>query len=153
METANFRKTLIDIAQKDSVERVVSKIIAFYYPRLDLKDKSTFFDSLMSLLNVSDKQDFDFRKLEEDIEANQSIVNPDAYNNKDYRIKNIEISNLRGIPSLQESENIPFGINLIDDEICHNAIVLANNGTGKSSLFAGLEMIFANEKKKKKISF
>ncbi|MCO5254635.1 MAG: hypothetical protein M9892_09760 [Bacteroidetes bacterium] len=151
METANFRKTLIDIAQKDSVERVVSKIIAFYYPRLDLKDKSTFFDSLMSLLNVSDKQDFDFRKLEEDIEANQSIVNPDTYKNKDYRIKNIEISNLRGIPSLQESENIPFGINLIDDEICHNAIVLANNGTGKSSLFAGLEMIFANEIGEKKL--
>ena len=151
METANFRKTLIDIAQKDSAERVLSKIIAFYYPRLDLKDKSTFFDSLMSLLNVSGNQDFDFRKLEEDIEANQSIVNPDIYKNKDYRIKKIEISNVRGIPSLQESDNIPFGINLIDDEICHNAIVLANNGTGKSSLFAGLEMIFANEIGEKKL--
>lgn len=151
METANFRKTLIDIAQKDSAERVLSKIIAFYYPRLDLKDKSTFFDSLMSLLNVSDNQDFDFRKLEEDIEANQRIVNPDKYKNKDYRIKKIEISNLRGIPSLQESENIPYGINLIEDEICHNAIVLANNGTGKSSLFAGLEMIFANEIGEKKL--
>jgi hypothetical protein len=145
METANFRKTLIDIAQKDSAERVVSKVIAFYYTRLDLKDKSTFFDSLMSLLNVSNNQDFDFRKLEEDIEANQSIVNPDTYKNKDYRIKKIEISNLRGIPSLLESDNIPFGINLIDDGICQNAVVLANNGTGKSSLFAGLEMIFANE--------
>ena len=54
METANFRKTLIDIAKKDSAERVVSKVIAFFYPRLDLKDKSTFFDSLMSLLNISD---------------------------------------------------------------------------------------------------
>ena len=63
METANFRKTLIDIAQKDSAERVVSKVIAFYYPRIDLKDKSTFFDSLMSLLNVSGNQEFDFRKL------------------------------------------------------------------------------------------
>lgn len=145
METANFRKTLINIAQKDSAERVVSKVIAFYYPRLDLKDKSTFFDSLMSLLTVSDKQDFDFSKLKEDIEVNQSIVNPDIFKNKDYRIKNIEISNLRGIPSTQESENIPYGINLIEDEICHNAIVLANNGTGKSSLFAGLEMIYANE--------
>lgn len=151
METANFRKTLIDIAQKDSPERVISKIIAFYYPRLDLKDKGPFFDSLMSLLNISDNQDFDFRKLEEDIDANQSIVNPDIYKNKDYRIKKIEISNLRGIPSLQESDNIPFGINLIDDEICHNAIVLANNGTGKSSLFAGLEMIFANEIGEKKL--
>lgn len=145
METANFRKALIDIAQKDSAERVVSKVIAFYYPRLDLKDKSTFFDSLMSLLTVSDKQDFDFSKLKEDIEVNQSIVNPDIFKNKDYRIKNIEISNLRGIPSTQESENISYGINLIEDEICHNAIVLANNGTGKSSLFAGLEMIYANE--------
>lgn len=151
METANFRKTLINIAQKDSTERVVSKVIAFYYPRIVLKDKSTFFDSLMNLLNISDNQDFDFRKLEEDIEANQSIVNPDIYKNKDYRIKKIEISNVRGIPSLQESDNIPFGINLIDDEICHNAIVLANNGTGKSSLFAGLEMIFANEIGEKKL--
>lgn len=151
METANFRKTLINIAQKDSAERVLSKVIAFYYPRLDLKDKSTFFDSLMSLLNVSDKQNFDFRKLEEDIEANQSIVNPDIYKNRDYRIKKIEISNLRGIPSIQESENIPYGINLIEDEICHNAIILANNGTGKSSLFAGLEMIFANEIGEKKL--
>lgn len=145
METANFRKTLIDIAQKDSAERVISKVITFYYPRLDLKDKSTFFDSLMSLLTVSDKQDFDFSKLKEDIKVNQSIVNPDIFKNKDYRIKKIEISNLRGIPSIKESENIPYGINLIEDEICHNAIVLANNGTGKSSLFAGLEMIYANE--------
>tara|TARA_R110002049_G_scaffold272440_1_gene449972 strand:+ start:2931 stop:5390 length:2460 start_codon:yes stop_codon:yes gene_type:complete len=151
METANFRKALIDIAQKDSDDRVLSKVIAFYYPRLDLKDKSTFFDSLMSLLTVSDKQDFDLKKLEEDIEANQSIINPDSYKNKDYRIKKIEISNLRGIPSIQESESIPYGINLIEDEICHNAIVLANNGTGKSSLFAGLEMIFANEIGEKKL--
>jgi len=151
METANFRKTLIDIAQKDSAERVISKVIAFYYRRLDFKDKSTFFDSLMSLLNISNIKDFDFRKLEGDIEANQSIVNPDTYKNKDYRIKKIEISNLRGIPSLQESKNIPYGINLIEDEICHNAIVLANNGTGKSSLFAGLEMIFANEIGEKKL--
>ena len=151
METANFRKALIDIAQKDSAERVLSKVIAFYYPRLDLKDKSTFFDSLMSLLTISDKQEFDFSKLKEDIEVNQSIVNPDIFKNKDYRIKKIEISNLRGIPSIKESENIPYGINLIEDEICHNAIVLANNGTGKSSLFAGLEMIFANEIGEKKL--
>jgi hypothetical protein len=151
MNTTNFRKVLIDIAKKDSNERVLSKVISFYYPRLDLNDKSTFFDSLMSLLNVSENQDFNFRKLEEDIESNQNIVNPDIYKDKDFRIKKIEISNLRGIPSLQESENIPYGINLIDDKICHNAIVLANNGTGKSSIFAGLEMIFANEIGEKKL--
>lgn len=151
METSNFRKALIDIAQNESSDRVISKIIAFYYSRLNLKDRTLLFDSLMNLLNVSDKQDFDFRKLEDNIETNQSIVNPDTYKNKDYRIRKIEISNLRGIPSLQESENIPFGINLIDDKICHNVIVLANNGTGKSSLFAGLEMIFANEIGEKKL--
>lgn len=151
METANFRKTLIDIAQNESAGRVISKVIAFYYPRLDLKDKSTFFDSLMSLLSISDKQEFDFSKLKEDMENNQTIINPDTFKNKDYRIKNIEISNLRGIPSIQESENLPYGINLNEDEICHNAIVLANNGTGKSSLFAGLEMIYANEIGEKKL--
>jgi len=151
METANFRKTLIDIAQNDSTERVISKVIAFYYPRLDLKDKSTFFDSLMNLLSISEKQNFDFSKLKEEIEQNKSIINPDTFKNKDFRIKNIEISNLRGIPSIQESNNIPYGINLFEDGICHNAIILANNGTGKSSLFAGLEMIYANEIGEKKL--
>ena len=38
METANFRKTLIDIAQKDSAERVLSKVIAFYYPTNSTSD-------------------------------------------------------------------------------------------------------------------
>lgn len=151
METANFRKTLIDIAQKESTDRVISKIIAYYFPRLDLKDKSTFFDSLMNLLSIADIQNFDFSKLIEEIENNGSIVNPETFKNKDFRIKNIEISNLRGIPSIQESDNIPYGINLMEDEICHNAIILANNGTGKSSIFAGLEMIYGNEIGEKKL--
>ncbi|RTY84800.1 hypothetical protein EKL99_02080 [Flavobacterium sp. ZB4P23] len=151
METANFRKILIDIAQNDSAERVISRVIAYYYPRLDLKDKSTFFDSLMNLLSISEIQNFDFSKLIEEIENNTNIVNPEIFKNKDYRIKNIEISNLRGIPSIQDSDNIPYGINLIEDEICHNAIVLANNGTGKSSIFAGLEMIYGNEIGEKKL--
>lgn len=151
METANFRKTLIYIAQQEPDERIISKIIAFFYPRLDLKDKSTLFDSLMNLLAMSENKTFDFSGLNEDIEKDKNIVNPDIFKGKDYRIKNIEISNLRGIPSLEESQNIPYGINFIEDGICHNAVVLANNGTGKSSLFAGIEMIYANEIGEKKL--
>jgi len=58
--------------------------------------------------------------------------------------KNIEISSLRGIPEKDEN-GVPFGLNLVDDGVINNAVILANNGTGKSSIFAGLEMIYAQE--------
>lgn len=41
----------------------------------------------MSLLNVSDKQDFDNRNLVEEIETNESNVDPDVYISKDFLIK------------------------------------------------------------------
>lgn len=143
MTTTNFRKVLINIANEEN-SNTISKIIANYYPRLDISSKETLFESLMFFLESSENQDFNFADLEEKIKTESLDVT--EYVGKDYRIKQVEISNLRGIPSKEKNNNIPYGINLTDEDgKINNAIILANNGTGKSSVFAGLEMIYTQE--------
>lgn len=149
MTTTNFRKVLINIATEDN-SNTISKIIANYYPSLNISSRETLFESLMFFLESSENQDFNFADLEEKIKTESLDVL--EYEGKDYRIKQVEISNLRGIPSIEGNNDIPYGINLADEDgKINNAIILANNGTGKSSVFAGLEMIYTQEIGEKKL--
>lgn len=152
MNTSNFRNTLIEIAQGDN-SNLLSKIIAFYYPSLDVSSREQLFESLLNRLELnSDNKEFDFDRLKKEIVEDTNVLKLDDYKEKDYRIKQIEISNLRGIPNGDNDSSIPYGINLLDvNNKVQNAIILANNGVGKSSVFAGLEMIFAEEIGEKKI--
>lgn len=152
MNTSNFRNTLIEIAQGDN-SNLLSKIIAFYYPSLDVGSREQLFESLLNRLELnSDNKEFDFDKLKKEIVEDTNVLKLGDYKAKDYRIKQIEISNLRGIPNGDNDSSIPYGINLLDaNNKVQNAIILANNGVGKSSVFAGLEMIFAEEIGEKKI--
>ena len=152
MNTSNFRNTLIEIAQGDN-SNLLSKIIAFYYPSLDVGSREQLFESLLNRLELnSDNKEFDFDRLKKEIVEDTNVLKLDDYKEKDYRIKQIEISNLRGIPNGDDDSSIPYGINLLDvNNKVQNAIILANNGVGKSSVFAGLEMIFAEEIGEKKI--
>lgn len=144
MTTTEFRKNLIELALSEKEESKIAKILAYYYPSLDLSSRDSLFESLMRLFKLSDDQVFDFNILSKDMQTDSNIFDTDSYKGKDFRIKNIEISSLRGIPEKDEN-GIPFGLNLIDDGVINNAIILANNGTGKSSIFAGLEMIYSQE--------
>lgn len=144
MVTINFRKKLIDLASQESEDARIAKILAFYYPRLDLSSRDAFFESLMSFYKISEDQDFVFDRISEEIESDNQSVDVSKFEGKDYRIKNIEIANLRGIPEKDKS-GFAFGLDLIENGTANNAIILANNGTGKSSIFAGLEMIYAQE--------
>ncbi|HNA14782.1 MAG TPA: hypothetical protein PKV24_21625, partial [Cyclobacteriaceae bacterium] len=62
----------------------------------------------------------------------------------DYRIESVTFSSLRGIID-PTSDGIPFGLNFVRNGEIYNALILAHNATGKSSIFAGLEMIYAQE--------
>lgn len=149
MNTTNFREVLINIATEEN-SNTISKIIAYYYPSLDISSRETLFESLMFFLESSENQDFNFATLEEKIKTES--IDTSKFIGNDYRIKQIEISNLRGIPSKEKNNNIPYGINLTDEDgKINNAIILANNGTGKSSVFAGLEMIYTQEIGEKKL--
>lgn len=146
MNTINFRKTLIELALEENNESKIAKVIAHYYSNLNIITREGLFESLLSFYQISENQEFDFGKLSNEIESNDGIINTSKYIDKDFRIKNIEISNVRGIPSSEESNNISYGINLFKDEnSVYNSIVLANNGTGKSSIFSALEMIYTND--------
>ena len=146
MNTINFRKTLIELALEENSDSKIAKVIAFYYTNLNITNREGLFESLLNFYKISDNQEFDFGNLSTELESNHEIINTSKYLNKDFRIKNVEISNVRGIPSKEESDNIPYGINLFqDNNSVYNSIILANNGNGKSSIFSALEMIYAND--------
>lgn len=152
MNTSDFRNTLIQIAEAKETN-LVSKVIAYYYPSLDFSGREKLFESLLNRLKLLDiESSFDFEKLKADLKTDNHIINLEEYEGKDFRIKEIEISNLRGIPQVDEANPLPYGISLLDDDgEINNAIILANNGVGKSSVFAGLEMIYAQEIGEKKL--
>ena len=139
MAINNLRKELVEIALKEKPENKIAKILAFYFPSLNLSDKKNFFESLLYYYKISDK--FDFTNIIKEFDADNTV---NSYVGKDFRIKSVEISNLRGIPEKDEN-GIPFGMNFYQNDIINNSIILANNGIGKSSIFAGLEMIYAQE--------
>jgi len=137
METnKTVRDLLIDLAEKEDND--LAKILAFYYPKLNIGDKKALFEALFYYYKIPTS--YDFTEIKTEIKA-ESVS--DKYSNKDFRIKSFEISNIRGIPD--RVNNIPFGMNFFLNDKYNNAVVLANNGVGKSSIFAGLEMVYTQE--------
>jgi hypothetical protein len=62
MTTTNFRQVLINIANEENSNKI-SKIIAYYYPRLDISSRENLFEGLMNFLQLSENQEFDFDEL------------------------------------------------------------------------------------------
>ncbi|MGL1894607.1 MAG: hypothetical protein OCD02_23500 [Spirochaetaceae bacterium] len=61
----------------------------------------------------------------------------------DLRIKNIFMHSVKGIePLKKEYPQIPYGINLYKNSKVNSAIIIGNNGSGKSSIFSALEKIY-----------
>lgn len=148
MATKTVREVLIDLAKKESSDIYIAKILAYYYPNINFGDRKPFFESLMHYYSVTGSEySFDFDKIlsEEQIPNVSSDIN-----GNDYRIKDVRLADVRGIPGKDEN-GVPFGINFSEDSIINNAIILANNGTGKSSIFSALEMLFTQEVSERKL--
>lgn len=61
------------------------------------------------------------------------------YRNKDFRIKDVKLSSIRGFPK----SNKPFGIDFCNDSgEPQSMILLGTNGSGKSSIYEALEYTF-----------
>jgi hypothetical protein len=139
MAIKNLKRLLAEIA-KDGKAGELAPLIAYYSDSIKLKkDKKDLFEHLMTLRQLDapiNLEEIEMTSIN-DSEINEHI-------DKDYRLKNLEIANLRGIPSSNDNGK-PFGFNLEDESNISNAVVIANNGVGKSSLFAGLEMVYAQE--------
>lgn len=139
MAAKNVHQLMVDIAEKGDAGEL-SSFFAYYYPQLKeiQNDKSKLFEQIVTYLNLKVDINIDAILTQD---GEKSII--DIYENKDFRIRSIQLSSLRGIPDAVE--DIPYGIDFMSEELINNAIILANNGVGKSSVFAALEMIYAQE--------
>lgn len=148
MATRTVREVLIDLAKKESSDIYIAKILAYYYPKINFGDKKPLFESLMHYYSITENEhSFDFDRI---LSEGQNSNVSSNINGNDYRIKNIRLADVRGIPGKDENQ-VPFGINFSEDSIINNAIILANNGTGKSSIFSALEMLFTQEISERKL--
>lgn len=148
MATKTVREVLIDLAKKESSNIYIAKILAYYYPKINFGDKKSFFESLIHYYSITgNEHSFDFDKI---LSEEQNTNVSSDINGNDYRIKNVRLADVRGIPGKDEN-GVPFGINFSEDSIINNAIILANNGTGKSSIFSALEMLFTQEISERKL--
>jgi len=133
MRTIN--SVLAGIANKELKGNVFAWVIARYYDVLDKTKKDSFYESLaVKFVNHQNDENLpvlDERKLEIDL---------DKYP-KDLRIKSVILHNVRGIPD--KIDGIPFGVNFYENEKIFNALILGPNSSGKSSLFSGMEYVFA----------
>jgi len=87
MTTTEFRKNLIELALSEKEESKIAKVLAYYYPSLDLSSRDSLFESLMRLFKLSDNQNFDFNTLSEEMQIDDNIFDTDSYRGKDFRIK------------------------------------------------------------------
>jgi hypothetical protein len=63
---------------------------------------------------------------------------------KDFRIRRIRLSNVRGIPA--PKNGLPFGFDLVSEEDdCRSAVLVGANGTGKSSIFSAIESLYVRD--------
>jgi hypothetical protein len=66
-----------------------------------------------------------------------------VFEEKDFRIASMFLSSLRGIED--KIDDIPYGIDFMNhSKIPCNAVIVGNNGAGKTSIFSALEYIYAN---------
>ncbi len=148
MATQSVREILIDLAKREPSEVYIAKILAYYYPNIDFGDKKTFFESLKYYYTITGSENsFEFDKI---LSEEQNHTFSVDIKGNDYRIKNLTLADVRGIPEKDEN-GVPFGINFTENSIINNAIILANNGTGKSSIFSALEMLFTQQISERKL--
>ena len=148
MTNSNVREIFIDLAKSEHSETYIAKILACFYPNINFGDKKILFESLMHYYRIALGENSP--KFDDLLPKEENIgVASDIYG-KDYRIKNFVIADVRGIPG-KDDQGIPFGVDLVENSVINNAIILANNGTGKSSVFSALEMLFTQEISEKKL--
>jgi len=107
------------------------------YSNINKDNRESFYESLLPFYP---KGDSILEPLEIEKDSESLII--DSYYGKDYRIKSMQLSNIRGIPN---KEGKQFGIDFSVDGVPKNNIILGSNGVGKSSVYAALEYLFCEK--------
>ncbi len=116
------------------------KILLKHSEAISMSDREKFFDALLFYYqNHNSGFDDDNQNLDE----KPKFLPERNPVKKDYRIKSIRASNFRGIPS--QSDGVPYGIDFCIDDEPRSTILLGSNGSCKTSLFSGMEMIYTQK--------
>lgn len=107
------------------------------YSKINKDNRESFYESLLPFYPIGDVT---LEPLEIEKDSESLII--DSYYSKDYRIKSMQLSNIRGIPN---KEGKQFGIDFSVDGKPKNNIILGSNGVGKSSVYAALEYLFCEK--------
>ncbi|TAL69828.1 MAG: hypothetical protein EPN82_04185 [Bacteroidetes bacterium] len=104
-------------------------------PDIDISSKEKFFDNVKTLYQNQKNIERDIFK----IESEEKIKDFNKFLGKDFRIKNIKLSSIRGFPK----SVIPYGINFCNDiEEPQSMILLGANAVGKSSIYEAIEYTY-----------
>jgi hypothetical protein len=139
MTTKDIQATLIDLAQKELKYNKLARVVAVNYNKLDLRSHTHFYESIALMYRTFKKDTTVISTVDPSIHE----ADIEALRGRDLRIERISIANVRGIPD--RYDNAAYGIDFMRGGRINNAVILAPNGTGKSSLFSAMEWIYAGE--------
>ncbi len=116
------------------------KILLYNSEALNMSDREKFFDALLlfyqNFISESTSENAYINEIKENIQAVKSW-------GEDFRIKSIRVSNFRGVP--QQFNEVPYGIDFCTADKPQSIIILGSNGTGKSSIYSGIEFIYTDK--------
>jgi hypothetical protein len=112
--------------------------VAKYFSRINTNNRESFYESL---LPYYPKKETSLDPFEIAKDSEFKILS--SYSGKDYRIKSVQLSNIRGIPKNKEEK--PFGIDFSIDGFPKSNIILGANGVGKSSIYTAIEYLFCSK--------
>ena len=132
----DFKKFLSDVVKIELNDNLLANIVVRYFDNIKFDNPKSFFDSVFGYYRQHEKEGFPELISKDEVHVDEI--------SGDYRLRTVRIANVRGIG--ESENNIPFGINLINDNgDVQSAIILGANGSGKSSLYGAVEYIYANQ--------
>jgi hypothetical protein len=132
----NLNTFLKELANDEELHgNKTSWTIAKYFSKINTDNRESFYESLLPFY-PKEKNDLD--SLEITLDNELKVIN--SFYGKDYRIKTLQLSNVRGIPENKDGKL--FGVDLTIGGCPKSNIILGSNGVGKSSIYTALEYIF-----------
>jgi hypothetical protein len=125
----------IDLAKKPDLKNNIISIIFALHPDIDISKREKFYENIIGYFQRYSEKDR--MNIPDHFTDNEKTI--DNWVNKDFRIKSVKISSVRGFPKSDK----PYGIKFTNEnDLPQSMIILGSNGSGKSSLYNAIEYAY-----------